>query len=69
MADYLRPANATQSAELSAEQKDSIFIRDALWTLVEDGYDGLWRAGAWLFGRGVDEHVPPLLSREIARKK
>ncbi len=38
--------------------------RNRLWTLFERTWeDQVWRAGAWLFGRAVDRHVPPLHSR------
>ena len=37
--------------------------RDRLWTLLTRRHDILWRCGAWLFGRDVDMHVPPLLAR------
>ena len=36
--------------------------RDRLWTLVVQGHERLWRAGAYLFGKElVDRMVPPLL--------
>ncbi|RKH85001.1 hypothetical protein D7X99_07765 [Corallococcus sp. AB032C] len=37
--------------------------RDRFWTLLTRRHDILWRCGAWLFGRDVDMHVPPLLAR------
>ncbi|RKG59929.1 hypothetical protein D7X30_12960 [Corallococcus sp. AB011P] len=37
--------------------------RDRFWTLLTRRHDVLWRCGAWLFGRDVDMHVPPLLAR------
>ncbi|TSC26692.1 hypothetical protein [Corallococcus sp. Z5C101001] len=36
--------------------------RDRFWTLLTRRHDVLWRCGAWLFGRDVDMHVPPLQS-------
>lgn len=35
-------------------------LRDRFWTLVLQRHDALWRCGAWIHGRAVDEHVPPL---------
>ncbi|RKG64194.1 hypothetical protein D7W79_39395 [Corallococcus exercitus] len=37
--------------------------RDRFWTLLTRRHDVLWRCGAWLFGRDVDMHVPPLQAR------
>ncbi|MFP2901501.1 hypothetical protein [Corallococcus sp. 4LFB] len=37
--------------------------RDRFWTLLIRRHDVLWRCGAWLFGRDVDMHVPPLQAR------
>ena len=37
--------------------------RDRLWTLfVERWESDVWRVGAWIYGRKVGQHVPPLLS-------
>jgi len=45
-------------------------VRDRLWTLFERGWEqNVWRAGAWLYGRAVDEHVPALASRAVGKKK
>ena len=38
----------------------AVEIRDRFWTLLHQRYDLLWRCGAWLYGRAVDERVPPL---------
>jgi hypothetical protein len=38
----------------------AVEIRDRFWTLLHQRYDVLWRCGAWLYGRAVDERVPPL---------
>lgn len=38
----------------------AVEIRDRFWTLLHQRYDVLWRCGAWLYGRSVDERVPPL---------
>lgn len=43
--------------------------RDRLWTLVLARHDALWRAGAYLFGRDVDEKVPLLQARRVRSLK
>jgi hypothetical protein len=47
----------------------SIEMRDRLWTLLSQRYDVLWRCGAWLYGRVVDERVPPLPVRQAMVRK
>lgn len=50
------------------ELRGMIDLRDRLWTLLEQSWeDHLWRAGAWLFKRAVDDHVPPLGRRRRRR--
>lgn len=46
-----------------------IETRDRFWTLVKQRHDVLWRCGAWLFGRAVDERVPPLPVRQAMIKR
>jgi hypothetical protein len=46
-----------------------IEMRDRFWTLLSQRHDVLWRCGAWLYGRGVDERVPPLPVREAMVRK
>ncbi len=42
--------------------------RDRLWTLfVQRWEQDVWRVGAWIFGRKVGQHVPPLLSHTQRR--
>ena len=38
----------------------AVEMRDRFWTLLHQRHDVLWRCGAWLYGRAVDERVPPL---------
>jgi hypothetical protein len=41
-----------------------------MWTLLERSWEAnVWRAGAYLFGRDVDQHVPPLHSRMSTKRK
>jgi hypothetical protein len=47
----------------------SIETRDRFWTLLKQRHDVLWRCGAWLFGRAVDERVPPLPIRHAMIKR
>ncbi|WP_375765076.1 hypothetical protein NR798_25505 [Archangium gephyra] len=42
----------------------AVELRDRFWTLLNQRYDVLWRCGAWLYGRAVDERVPPLPVRQ-----
>ncbi|HEX5745428.1 MAG TPA: hypothetical protein VFZ09_04235 [Archangium sp.] len=42
----------------------AVELRDRFWTLLHQRYDVLWRCGAWLYGRAVDERVPPLPVRQ-----
>jgi len=46
-----------------------IEMRDRFWTLLFQRYDVLWRCGAWLYGRAVDERVPPLPIRQSVFRK
>ncbi|HLL06247.1 MAG TPA: hypothetical protein VK539_37085 [Myxococcaceae bacterium] len=41
-----------------------IELRDRFWTLLSQRHDVLWRCGVWLYGRAVDERVPPLPVRQ-----
>ncbi len=45
----------------------AVDVRSRFWTLVEARHAMTWRIGAWLWGRAVDEHVPPLQSRTVSR--
>ena len=47
----------------------AIEMRDRFWTLLSQRYDVLWRCGAWLYGRAVDERVPPLPIRRALIQK
>ncbi len=46
-----------------------IEIRDRFWTLLSQRHDVLWRCGVWLYGRAVDERVPPLPARQSVVRK
>lgn len=59
----LLPADVRRK-RTTAALAEATQIRDRLWTLFEQTWEReLWRAGAWLFARAVDEHVPSLGSR------
>ncbi len=48
---------------------DATDARDRLWTLFETQWEEhVWRSGAYLFGRKVDAHVPPLQSRVAGKR-
>jgi hypothetical protein len=53
-----RPAPALAAA---------VDVRNRFWTLVDRRHEDMWKIGAWLWGRAVDEHVPPLQSRTFER--
>ncbi len=62
----LKPSRARRTKPgASAATSD----RDRLWTLVLARHDALWRAGAYLFGRDVDEKVPLLQARRLLKPK
>ena len=47
----------------------AIEMRDRYWTLLSQRHDMLWRCGAWLHGRAVDEKVPPLPRRQSGPRR
>lgn len=59
----LQTSTTRKRAKVNASLDEALDHRDRLWTLLDDGYEGVWKMGAILWGRRVDEHVPPLLSR------
>ena len=67
----LKPTRARKTTP--ADKASAADTRDRLWTLVVNGYDVMWRAGAFLFGPAeINAKVPPLQSRTAttsARKK
>lgn len=66
--ERLRPAGAPK-VRRKAELRTAADARDRLWTLLVEAWErDLWRAGAWVFGRAVDEHVPALGARRRRKK-
>jgi len=65
----LHPERARPRAELTAEMKETIDLRNRFWTVLRNRHQLLWRVGAWLFGPEVDEKVPPLLSFRVVSKQ
>ncbi len=58
----LKPTRARKTTP--AAKASAADTRDRLWTLVVQGYDAMWRAGAFLFGPAeLDAKVPALQSR------
>lgn len=47
---------------LRPERERDAELLARLWTLVARRHEQVWRTGAFLFGRQVDLHVPPLLA-------
>ena len=68
MVQLLRPRGTPETSD--GDLDDMVELRDRFWSLYAHTWEWqVWRAGAWLFARSVDEHVPPLLSRVVARRK
>ena len=57
------------NAQLARGLTQAQDVLNRFWTLVNHRYDVLWRSGAWIFGRAVDEQVPPILSRDLGPRK
>jgi len=62
----LKPEGARREAGAPSEAVD---IRDRFWTLLNRRHEQLWKAGAVLWGRAVDDFVPALQSRVRRKKK
>lgn len=64
----LKPGRA--KARVSDSVKNSVDTRDRMWTLlVLRHHEQLRRAGHWLWGDDIDEHVPSLLSGSSKKTK
>lgn len=47
---------------------EEVLVRDRLWTALNRRYDDLYKAGVEVWGRRhVDEHVPSLYARVVAK--
>lgn len=58
----LLPNGATPA---KTERNPAALLRDRLWTELNRRYDLVYKAGVEIWGRRkVDEHIPPLLSRQ-----
>lgn len=62
----LKPAHARPDPR---ELASAAHERDKLWTLLTRQHELLWKLGAQLFGKSVDEHVPPLQARQLLTKR
>ena len=61
--------SATAPAKTKQLQEDAE-ARDRLWTLfVQTWEQNVWRAGAWVWGRDVDDHIPALGSRRPTKSE
>jgi hypothetical protein len=63
LVELLQTSTTRKRAKSNASLDEALDHRDRLWTLLEDSYEEVWKMGAILWGRRVNEHVPPLLSR------
>jgi hypothetical protein len=66
----LKPMSAPRTRTVAPEVAQAVEARDRLWTLTVTRHALLRRAGGWLFGDRLDDHVPPLQSRvRVTRSK
>jgi hypothetical protein len=68
LARRLRPGDRPGNGGATPDVREAVEMRDRLWTLLNERYIDLWRAGAYLFGPEVDDRLPSLQSRRAARK-
>nr|HEX4318090.1 hypothetical protein [Kofleriaceae bacterium] len=55
----LKPKRAKRT--VSKEHAAAMTMRDRMWTLFEQRWErNVWVAGAYLYGRAVDDHIPTL---------
>jgi len=64
----IKPANLPPDAAPAAEVAAAAALRDRMWTLLVRRHDDLFKAGAWLWGHAVGDHVPALQSRTRPKK-
>lgn len=61
------PSNAPAG---KSERNEDAVLRNQFWTEIHKRYDDLYTAGVVIWGRkGVDAHIPPLLSRSVTKSK
>jgi hypothetical protein len=66
----LKPSGAKKPKAGGDPLAAAVDARDRLHTLFERTWEEqVWRSGAWLFGRAVDESVPPLQSRVVGKRE
>ena len=56
----LKPGAARSKKEVDQAQKDAADLRDRLYTMVLNAHEATWKMGALVWGKRVDEFVPPL---------
>lgn len=64
----LKPSGVVKDTRPSAEIAETVELRDRFFTLLVNHYEEVWKAGAHLWGRSVDDHVPPLARRTSTRR-
>ncbi len=64
--EMLAPREKTGEKQSLPALMEAAQVRDRFWTLLKQRHDLLWRCGAWLYGREVEERVPPLQAEYTA---
>lgn len=62
----VKPTSLRRTNDGYAEQLD---LQARVWTLLVRQYERLWKDGAFLYGREVDEYVPALGSRVVVKHR
>lgn len=65
--DVLKPAAAPPLVNRRLERARDVQAR--VWTLLLRQHEVVWKQGAQLFGKAVDDAVPPLRSRVLRKRK
>jgi hypothetical protein len=66
----LKQLKPTRARRTSPATPEAALDRDRLWTLALRRWDGVWRAGAYLFGHAaLESKVPPLLAGRLVRAR
>lgn len=66
LVELLKPGKARPVEKSSKALDEATDLRDRFWSLLWLEHELLWKMGAMLWGKAVDEHVPPLQSRVVA---
>lgn len=58
----LKPARARRDQKVTDAEAQALEARDRIWTLLVRRHEQIWKIGALIWGRDVDDHVPSLFS-------